>query len=101
MVRVAQVAKVMVRIRLLLNRIAIEKGGGGKLLLQRVGHQRQDLLLLIEQQACSKMAKTLVRKSRRRKELQAFDLTKVGSLAQGEEVEEFRDIVTAVSRVYE
>lgn len=46
------------------------------------------------------MAKTLICKSRRRKELQAFDLTEVGSLAQGEEIEEFRDIVTAVP-IYE
>lgn len=96
----SQIAKAIVRIRLLLNRTAIKGGGGaGKLLFQRVGHQRQDLLLLIKQQACSKMTKTLVRKSRRRKELQAFDLTEMGSLAQGEEVEEFRDIVTAVSHI--
>jgi hypothetical protein len=42
------------------------------------------------------MAKALIRKSRRCKELQAFDLAEMGSLAQGKEVEQFRDIVTAV-----
>lgn len=56
------------------------------LLLQRVCNKRQDLLIFVEQQTSSEMAQSLVGKSWRGQQLQAFDLTKMCSLTEGEEV---------------
>jgi hypothetical protein len=57
------------------------------LLLQRVCDQRQDLLILIQQQHGTQISQSLVREARRSEEFEAFDLTEVRSFAQGEEVE--------------
>lgn len=45
------------------------------------------------------MSKTLVRKSRGGQQLQAFDLSEVGSLAESEEVEKLRNVVSSNSNV--
>ena len=63
-------------------------------LLERVGDQRQDLLVLIQQQHCAQIAQSLVRKARGGQQLQTFDLAEMGALAQGEEIEELGDIVS-------
>lgn len=67
--------------------------------LERVGDQSQNLLVLVQQQACSKVAQALVRKSLGRKQFYAFDLTEMGSFAEGKEVEEFGHIVPSAAEV--
>lgn len=66
----------------------------GSLLLERVCDKCQDLLVLIQQQHSPQIAQSLVRKARGCQELQTFDLSKMCPLAQGEEIEEFGDIVS-------
>lgn len=66
------------------------------ILLERVGDQRQDLLVLIQQQHSPQVAQALIRKPRRGQELQALDLAEMCPLAEGEEVKELRDIVAPV-----
>lgn len=63
------------------------KGVRRSVLLERVGNQCQDFLILIQQQTCSQVSQTFVGESRGGEELQAFDLSKMGSLSKGEQVE--------------
>lgn len=63
------------------------------ILLERVGDQGQDLLVLIQEQHGAQVPQSLVRKAGRGQQLQAFNLTKMGPLAECEEVEELCDIV--------
>lgn len=67
-------------------------------LLKRVRHQRQHLLVLIEQQTRGQMAQPLVGETWGSKEFEAFYLTEMCSLAEGEKVEELCDIVPPASR---
>lgn len=66
------------------------------LLLQGVCNERQDLLILVEKQACSKMAKSLVCKSWRRQKLDTFDLPEMRTLAEGEKIEKLGYVVAPV-----
>jgi hypothetical protein len=63
-------------------------------LLERIGDQRQDLLILVQQQHSPQVTQTLVRKARGGQQLQTFNLSKVRPLAQREEIEQFRNIVS-------
>jgi hypothetical protein len=56
------------------------------ILFERVGDESKHLLIFVKQQARRKVAKPLVRKSRRGKELEALDLAKMRPLAKGEEI---------------
>lgn len=67
------------------------------ILLQGVGDERQDLLVLIEQQTRGQVSQTLVGEARGGQQLDTFNLTKVRSLAQREEVQKLGDIVAPVS----
>jgi len=68
-------------------------GASSIALFQGVGDQGQDFLVLIEEQAGCEVSQALVGEARRGEELQALDLTKVGALAECEEVEELGHIV--------
>jgi hypothetical protein len=59
----------------------------GIILLGRVGNQCQDLLVLVQQQHGSQISQALIRKPRGSQQLQTFDLAKVRSFPQREEVE--------------
>lgn len=65
------------------------------ILLYGVGDQRQDLLILVQQQTRGQVSETLVRKPARSQQLYTFDLTEMCPLPQGEEVEKLRDIVAS------
>lgn len=62
-------------------------------LLQRVGDQRQHLLVLVQQETGSQVPQALVCESRRGQQLDALYLTKVCPLAEGEQVQQLRNIV--------
>lgn len=65
-----------------------------RVLLQRVRHKSQHLLIFVEQQHGPKVAQSLVREPRRSQELQTFYLAKMCSLAKGEKVQELRNIIS-------
>ena len=63
------------------------------ILLQGVGDERQDLLVLVQQQHGAQVAETLVSETRGGQQLQTFNLAEMCPLAEGEEVEQLRDVV--------
>ena len=66
--------------------------------MERVGHQGQDLLVLVEQQHGAEVAQSLVRKARGGQQLQTLDLAKMCPLAQGEQIQQLGDIVSPGER---
>lgn len=66
---------------------------GIDILLERVCDKREDLLVFIQQQHSAQIAQTLVGEAGTGEQLQTFNLTKMGALAQGEQVEQLGDIV--------
>jgi hypothetical protein len=66
------------------------------ILLQGVGDQCQDLLVLVQQQHGAQVAETLVSETRGGQQLQTFNLAEMCPLTKGEEVQQLRDIVSPV-----
>jgi hypothetical protein len=61
-------------------------------LLERVGDEREDLLVLVEQEHDAEVAEALVREARARDELQALDLPKVRGVAEHVDVQQLGDV---------
>ena len=72
----------------------------GGLLLERVGHESQDLLVLVQEQHDPQVAQTLVAEARACHQLKAFDLSKVCWVAEHVNVQQFGDIVVPCERVF-
>lgn len=72
----------------------------GYLLFQRIRHQHQHLLILIQQQHDPQIPQPLVTESRTRNQFQAFDLSEMGGIAQHVDVEQFRDVVVSSEGVF-
>lgn len=70
--------------------------GPASILLRRVCDQRQDLLVLVQQQHGPQVAESLVRKARRGQQLQAFNLPEMRALAQREQIQQLGDIISPV-----
>ena len=64
-----------------------------EVILERVGDEGEDFLILIEEEHGAQVSQSLVRKSGRGQQFEAFYLAEVGSLAEGEEVEQLCNII--------
>ncbi|KAG5456528.1 MAG: hypothetical protein BJ554DRAFT_3712 [Olpidium bornovanus] len=68
---------------------------GANVLLQRVRHQRQDLLVLVEQEHDAKVAKPLVCEAVAGNKFEALDLAEVGRVAEHVNVQQLCDVRVA------
>lgn len=64
------------------------------LLFERVCDQREDLLVLVQQQHGPQVTQALVSEARGGQQLQTFNLAEVRPLTKGEEVQQLGDIVS-------
>jgi hypothetical protein len=63
------------------------------ILFKGVGDQRQDFLVLVEEQTCGEVSQALVGEAGGGQKLKAFDLAEMCPLSEGEEVKELRYVV--------
>ena len=70
------------------------------ILLKRIRDEREDFLLLIQQEHDSKVTETFIAETRACYELQALHLTKVGLGTEHMDVEELGDIVVSRVRIF-
>lgn len=69
-------------------------------LLQRIGHKREHLLVLIKQQHDSQVSQTLITETWRRDELETFDLSKVCRVAQHVDIQQLCNVIVPCKRVF-
>jgi len=69
-------------------------------LFQRICDERQNLLILVQQQHYPEITQSFIAKAGARDKLEAFDLSEVCRIAEHVNVEEFSDIVMPCKRIF-
>lgn len=74
------------------------KADGQNSLFQGIGDQGQDLLVFIQQKHGPQVPQSFVGESRRRQQLQTFDLAEMSSFSEGEQIQQLCNVVPPIQQ---